>query len=390
MLVHQNYYVDQRVIRYAESLVEQGHTVDVVCAREREQVRRTRVNGSIRVTPILIPHGNSANAIEFILEYGLAFVCYFLVLSWLYLFRRYDVVHVHNMPDFLVFSALIPRIFGAKVILDIHDPVPEFYQSKFRAKEDSTLVQLLQLEERCSIWFANAVICANENFRDNIIERGTEPEKITVIRNFPDRKVYNREKFAAFKNDNLQKFVLVYPGTIAPRYGLDIAIRAIDIVKNSYPAIELRIIGPENAYKQALRELVASLRLGRWVNILPAVSMEEVPAALVNADAGIYPAFPDAHMDIAIPTKVLEFTIMGLPVIASRLKVIDQLFKNGKAFLFAAGDVDEFAKVIQQCLADRNQLREAVTINDANLLPEWQWDLEKAKYFSLLQHLFQR
>jgi len=387
MLVHQNYYVDQRVIRYVEGLVEQGHSVDVICARERGRLTRRRVNGSIRVTPILIPHGNSAKALEFVLEYGLAFVCYFLVLSWQYLFRRYDVIHVHNMPDFLVFATLLPKTFGTKVILDIHDPVPEFYQSKFRAEEDSKLVQLLRWEERCSIWFANAVICANENFHDNIIKRGTDPAKITVVRNFPDRKVYDREKFAAFKNEGSEKFVLIYPGTIAPRYGLEIAIHAVDIVKNSYPTVELRIIGPENAHKQALKELVASLKLGSWVNILPAVSVDEVPAALVNADAGIYPAFPDAHMDIAVPTKVLEFTVMGLPVIASRLTVINQLFKNGEVFLFTPGDVDEFAKVIQQCLADRSRLREAVAINDANLLPEWQWELEKEKYFSLLQDL---
>jgi glycosyltransferase involved in cell wall biosynthesis len=389
MLVHQNYYIDQRVIRYAEALVEQGHSVDVVCARERSQVRRKRVNGSIRVTPILIPHGNSGKALEFLLEYGLAFVCYFFVLSWQYIFRQYDVIHVHNMPDLLVFAALLPRIFGAKVILDIHDPVPEFYQSKFDANEEGKLVQLLRLEERCSIRFSHAVICANGNFRDNIITRGTKPEKITVVRNFPDRKVYDREKFAAPKNEDIQEFVLIYPGTIAPRYGLAIAIRAIDIIKDEYPMIELRIIGPDNAHKQSLKELVATLALEKWVKILPPVSMDEVPAVLANADMGIYPAFPDAHMDIAIPTKVLEFTVMGLPVIASRLTVIDQLFSTGRVFLFAPGDIDEFAEVVQQCLADSGQLRETVAINDANLLPEWQWDLEKAQYFALLQDLSQ-
>jgi glycosyltransferase involved in cell wall biosynthesis len=390
MLVHQNYYIDQRVIRYAEALVEQGHSVDVVCARERSQVRRKRVNGSIRVTPILIPHGNSGNALEFLLEYGLAFVCYFFVLSWQFIFRRYDVIHVHNMPDLLVFAALLPRICGAKVILDIHDPVPEFYQSKFKAKEEGKLVQLLRFEERCSIRFSHAVICANENFRDNIINRGTDPGKITVVRNFPDRKVYDREKFAVRKNENSQKFVLVYPGTIAPRYGLAIAIRAIEIIKDEYPMIELRIIGPDNAHKQSLKELVAALAIEKWVKILPPVSMDEVPAVLANADMGIYPAFPDAHMDIAIPTKVLEFTVMGLPVIASRLTVINQLFKNGRLFLFTPGDIDEFAEVIQQCLANRAQLYETVAINEANLLPEWKWELEKEKYLALLQDLSQR
>jgi len=390
MLVHQNYYIDQRVIRYAEGLLEQKHSVDVICARERGQARQKTNKGSIRVTAIPIAHGNSAKALEFFTEYSLAFFFYFLAISWQFLIHRYDVIHVHNMPDILVFTALLPRLFGAKVILDIHDPVPEFYQSKFQAKEDGKLVKLLQLEENFSIRFSHAVICANENFRDNIMNRGTNPEKITVVRNFPDRKVYDRDRFRATQQKDSQKFILIYPGTIAPRYGLDTAIRAVNFVRNGNPSIELRIIGQENAHKQALRDLVTKLAVEEWVKILPAVSMDEVPATLVNADVGIYPAFPDAHMDIAIPTKVLEFTVMGLPVIASRLTVIDQLFKNGRLFSFAPGDVDEFVSVIRQCMEDRDQLSEAVAINDVNLLPEWQWDLEKIKYFSLLEKLSQR
>ena len=390
MVVHQNYYIDQRVIRYAESLLEQGHSVDVICARERGQARQKRNKGPVRVTVIPIAHGNSAKATEFFAEYGLAFFFYFLATSWQFLMHRYDVIHVHNMPDILVLTALLPRIFGAKVILDIHDPVPEFYQSKFKAREDGKLVKLLRLEEKTSIRFSHAVICANENFWDNIINRGTDPEKITVVRNFPDRKVYDRDRNRAKQHKDSQKFVLVYPGTIAPRYGLDTAIRAVDIVKNENPSIELRIVGQENAHKQELRDLVATLALDEWVKILPAVSMDEVPATLVNADVGIYPAFPDAHMDIAIPTKVLEFTVMGLPVIASRLTVIDQLFRSGRVFSFAAGDVEGFASIIRQCMEDRSQLNEVVAYNDANLLPEWQWDLEKVKYFLLLEKLSDR
>ena len=47
--------------------------------------------------------------------------------------RPYDLVHVHNVPDFLVFTAWRPKLDGAGIILDIHDIVPELFASKFGA-----------------------------------------------------------------------------------------------------------------------------------------------------------------------------------------------------------------------------------------------------------------
>ena len=66
----------------------------------------------------------------------------FIVISFLYLAarslkRRYDLVHVHNMPDALVFSAMIPKLLGAKLILDLHDPMPQLMQTIFKLPEDS-------------------------------------------------------------------------------------------------------------------------------------------------------------------------------------------------------------------------------------------------------------
>ena len=49
------------------------------------------------------------------------------------------MIHVHSVPDFLVFAALVPKLLGARIILDIHDILPEFYASKFGASKDSRL-----------------------------------------------------------------------------------------------------------------------------------------------------------------------------------------------------------------------------------------------------------
>src|SRR4029078_9084829 len=70
------------------------------------------------------------------------------VLAGLHARRRYDVVHVHNVPDFLGFSALVPKLAGARVILDIHDILPEFYAGKFAASRQSIAFRSLVLLEK--------------------------------------------------------------------------------------------------------------------------------------------------------------------------------------------------------------------------------------------------
>jgi hypothetical protein len=62
--------------------------------------------------------------------------------------NRYDVIHIHNMPDFLVFAAWYPKLTGAKLILDIHDVVPELFASKFQTKLKGMYFALLKTIER--------------------------------------------------------------------------------------------------------------------------------------------------------------------------------------------------------------------------------------------------
>ena len=52
----------------------------------------------------------------------------------LHLKHAYDVIHVHNMPDFLVFSALFPKLLGAKVILEVQDVSPELMAAKAKGR----------------------------------------------------------------------------------------------------------------------------------------------------------------------------------------------------------------------------------------------------------------
>lgn len=386
MVVHQNYYADGRVRRYAESLAEAGAQVDVLCVRNDKVTSGESRQQGIRVITIPVGRGYK-NRLSYIFEYALAFILFTFYLLALHLKNRYDVIHVHNMPDFLIFTALIPKWLGAKLVLDIHDPMPEFYMSKYTTPRETPSVWLLRLQEQCSARMANEVITANPFFRENLIQRGIPADKITVINNIPDEKIFFRNGYMRDFQNRRRHFTLIYPGTIAPRYHLDIAIRALPRIISSVPNVRLKIIGPLVDYVEELKHLAQQLGVQEFVEFHPAIKISEVPQQLMQADLGIYLALPDAHMNIATPSKVLEFAAMGLPIIASRLQVLETFFPGAALQFVTPGDVEAFAEAVVALHRSPERRANMVHQADTAFVRSYSWQSEMRKYFDLLRRL---
>src|SRR5208282_2958080 len=192
MVTHSYYESDNRVLRYAESLAERGDHVDVVALRRAPDVVREERIGGVSVFRIQDrfskdKHSKSGSYLWPLLR--------FLASSSWWLTRRhrcerYDLIHVHNIPDFLVFAAWYPKLTGAKVILDIHDIVPEFFASKFGVTDRSGLVRALKLVEKFSAAFANHVILANHLWLAKYASRSSRKDRCSVFLNHVDSRVF--------------------------------------------------------------------------------------------------------------------------------------------------------------------------------------------------------
>lgn len=385
MVVLNNYYKDGRVRRYAESLADHGAVVDVLCSKT--ETPKNAYRSDIRVYAIPLRH-SSNSLIGYLFEYSLALLLFSIWLVPLQVRRRYDVIHIHNMPDHLVFCGLFSRLLGARLLLDFHDPMPEFYQSKYDDSQGHILQKLLAVQERVSARLADAVIAANSNFKKNLIARGTPAEKITVIHNFADTQTFDRNRFPrAAGSEAHARFVLIYPGTIAARYGLDLPIRAASTLAKKIPGLLIRIVGPSNDYSQQLEALASELQIESHVEILPAVAAHEVPRLMAQADIGIYPALPGPHMSIATPTKVLEYAQMGLPIVASRLPALEQFFDEDSVRFFKAGDVNEFTAAIGELWSSPELRASLVKQADEKFVRQRTWQRECDTYFGLLDRL---
>ena len=169
-VVFSNYPWDPRVRRAAEALAQEGASVEVICLRETDVQPRYETFNGVSITRLPLKRDRGGK-LAYLFHYGA-----FILLAGAVLGRRanrarFDLVHVHNMPDVLVFSALAPRVLGAKVILDLHDPMPELMETIFGRRKANFLIGLLRRLEAWSISFADAVITANEASRRVFLSR---------------------------------------------------------------------------------------------------------------------------------------------------------------------------------------------------------------------------
>jgi glycosyltransferase involved in cell wall biosynthesis len=388
MIVYSYYHRDPRVRRYCEALASSGAHVDVISLRSRGELRPQGDQNGVGVYMIPLSRSRGGRLAQFI-KYGIAFILFTIWLLVLHARHRYHVIHIHNMPDFLVFSGVITRLLGAKVILDIHDPMPELYMSKYGIESDSLLLRLVKLQERISTRFADAIITANANFKERLIQRGVRKKKIVVVNNLPDPAIFDREQYPTNGRNvaDGSEFVLIYPGTIAPRYGIDIAIRALPLIIEEVPNIRLNIIVSRAIYADYVQEVAEDVGVSNCVDVTLPVPIEEIPARLAQANAGIYTGLSDPHMEIATPTKVLEYAMMGIPIISSKLKVLERFFDDDAILFFEPGNVEQFAECVIELHDDQVYREKLVENADACFVQVYSWEEECKKYFGLLGEL---
>lgn len=348
MAAYTNYRRDPRVRREAEALVEAGYRVVFMASQHPDQPRRETVDG---VEVIKVPRLNRkrTSAIAYCIDYALFALAMMVHLTLRPV--RYCLIHVNNMPDFLVFAAWLPRMLGRPIIHDIHDLMPELFSEKFRSGDRHWLMRVLYLQERAAGRLATAVLTVEERLADILSTRGIPREKITVLMNLPDDRIF-APRPAPPRRDRAAPFVMVYHGTLARRLGLDVAIRAVAAIKSEVPRLELRIIGAGEE-RSNLIELTDRLGVRELVTFSDGfVPVERIPSLIADAHVGLVPLRISSGTDIMLPTKLLEYVTMGIPCIVPRTGTICRYFDGEMVRFFEAENVDSLAEAILELYRD--------------------------------------
>jgi glycosyltransferase involved in cell wall biosynthesis len=374
------YDCDNRVRRYAETLARRGDEVDVIALRSESEAKREIVNG-VQVFRIQRRRIDEVGRFSYLLR-----LFRFLIHSMVFLARRdwrrhYDLVHVHSIPDFEIFAAWLPKLRGAKLILDIHDLVPEFYASKFNAASTSHGKRLLVLVERLSAQFAHHVIIANDLWRDRLLQRSAKDAHCTTILNYPDESIFYRR--GRTRSDD--KFVMLYPGSLSRHQGLDLAIRALARIRDRAPHAELRIYGKGDQL-EALVRLAHELGLEDRVHFHDAVALTEIARIMENADLGIVPKRTDGFGNEALSTKIPEFMALGVPVIASNSQVERRYFPSSAIKFFNPNSETELADCMLTMIRHPEE-RQARVCQGDEFIRTFGWEANKQRYLNLVDRL---
>ena len=388
MVVHAHYpFGETRVEREARSLVDHGYEVDVISLGGKSESRHEIVDG-INIYRLPVMRHLKIGLIAQLLEYFAFFALATFKLTALNIQRRYNVVQVHNIPDWLVFVALIPKLTGTRVILDLHDLMPEFYAGRFNRSLNSWAVRLLIWQERISCWFADHVITVTELWRDTLIRRGLPPAKVSVVMNLADNKFFFRTSTLQNVYRKDMSFHLLYHGNLTYRYGIDLVIRAIGLLRREIPDIHLTVHGWGD-YRRSLVELTDNLDLNNQVSFSTApVPTSGLPQIIRQADVCVVPYRQDVFTDGILPTKLMEYAALAMPVIVARTLTIATYFDESMVQFFAPGDVEDLACCIRVLYADRNRLNQLKHGID-RFNQQYSWAIQSLDYVSLVQRLAQ-
>ena len=386
MLVHSYYDEDPRVRREAESLVAAGRPVDVYALRRPNDPPRDDIAG-VSVRRLDVQRHQGAGIATYLAEYFAFLARAGWAVTAAHRRRRYALIQVHTLPDFLVAATLPLRVAGVPVLLDLHEAMPEFFRSRFPRAAHPLAYRLLRIQERISIALASTAVTVNPAMRERLIRLGVRPDKVAVVANSPslarfDPSRHETRPFAAGGTIRL-----VYAGALTPTYELDVVLEALALIARTRPELDLQfdVFGRGDAAER-LVDQAAHLGIDERVTFHGRIPIEDVPAAVARADIGVAPTRRDPFTDVSLSTKVFEYAAMGKPVVASRLPMVERTFPPGSVATYDPGDPASMAAAILSFVDDAPRRTEAVA-RTAEIVRAAAWEIEATRYIELVDRL---
>ena len=386
MIVHAYYEEDARVRREAECLVASGWSVDVFGLRRPGETDSAVVEG-VNLRRLPVGRHQGAGLPVYLAEYGAFLMRALWATARAHRRRRYGLVEVHSLPDYLVFAALPLKLDGVPVLLDLHEAMPEFFRSRFPAAANPFSYRLLRLQERVSIGLANELLTVNEPLAERLRGLGVPADRLTVILNSPDLRLFDPAPYSHrdFMADGTLR--IVYAGAITPTYELDVVLRAVAEMRRLRPDLRVQadFYGRGDA-AASLESLATELGVDDSVRFLGRIPIEEVPAAISAADVGVAPTRLDPFTAMSLSTKILEYAAMGKPVAASRLPTVARYFAADTVATYEPGDADALARAILG-LVDDDADREGRVQRTRARVEEIGWERQAESYRAVVERL---
>ena len=383
MIAYADLPTDSRIVRQAKAAAEMGFSVDMIMPTTGndedldlpDQINLHRLNSR---------YYKGLCKLQNLFAYSDFFIRCFFRTSFLYHQKKYRVIHVHNIPDILVFTTVVPKIFGAKIILDIHDPMPSTYLAKYVRSRRGFFHGVLIVLERMSAAYAHSILTVNEPVKNDVLVKDhIRSDKIMVITNFADGEIFRSVK--GFRLDDPLR--LIYHGTIARRFGFEAALEAVSKVANP-EKLSIKIIG-RGDYELPLKKLIRDLKLEKTVVFdNRTYPLPQLPEILCTYHLGIVPYSLSRATDYMLPVKLFELLALGIPSVTIGNAAIRYYLDESMYFAYDPLRTSSLTELLDRIIGDPSLIlekREAILRNRERFL----WKNERDRYINHLKSLVQ-
>jgi glycosyltransferase involved in cell wall biosynthesis len=375
IVVHAVFPGDPRVRRQSDALIEAGYEVDIICLRQPGEEAEER-DGARRIVRLPVNRtsigfaGHLAEYLTFTAMAGWS-------LAREHRRRRYGLVQVATVPDFLAFAALPEKLAGVPLLLDLHEDMPEFFRDRFAAPLLRPLLPIVAATARASAAVADHLITVHEPLRQLSIERGVAPEKIDVVMNSADGRLFDpaRHDRRPFMADGVLR--LVHHSNFQRIYGLDVAVQGLSRLR---PGLDWRLeVYGDGPWRPQIEGAIERTGTADRVTLHGRVEIDRLPGLLATADIGLVPSLPEPYLEYSLSTKLLEYAAMGVPTIASDLGTFRYHFTDTALRFIPGGDPDAIRAAVEAAVDDpaatvamgEEARRQAVA---------YDWDHQKSRY----------
>ena len=376
---------DRRVWLECQALLGDGYQVAVVCPKgdgdPSYQVIETVELYKYR------PYAPGGSKIGFITEYAYSF----LATAWL-TFKarrsgRFAVLQACNPPDIFWPIALALRVLDrTRFIFDHHDLCPELYESRF-PDGPRLPYRMLRALERRTHRTADHVISTNDSYREVAITRsGKRAADVTIVRTGPDPQRLRRgEPHPELRRG--RRFLAAYIGVMGPQDGVDIVVRAADVVVHELGRddIAFTLIGKGDCFGElvALRD---ELGLAGHVEFTGRAPDELVGRILSTADVGLSPDPKNPLNDVSTMNKTMEYMAFELPVVAFDLR--ETRVSAGDAGVYVEpNDVHKYAAAIVALMDDEPRRAMLGKLGRARVEQELAWGHQARAYLGVYRRV---
>ncbi len=303
--------LDRRVWQESCALRDAGYEVVVICPKMRGCTLPYEYLDGIHVYRHWISD-EAAGLVGFIGEYASALWGEWRLAWKIWRRHRFQVVHICNPPDLLFLVAWpFKALFGTRIVYDVHDVWPEFFEAKFDRR--GPFYWAVRLAERLTYACADVVLATNRSVQEIALERGgKQPWEVFIVRTAPNIAATSVTADPGLRRG--KKFLVGYVGVMGNADGVAHLIEAARHVVFDLGRRDVQFLlmgtGPEHPNLVRLRN---EYGLGEFVDLPGRVSNEVLFSALQTIDLGVACDPINDYNNHCTMNKTLEYMAFGKP-----------------------------------------------------------------------------